>query len=175
MFISLQRNQSKSTVSMSCQPYSRCVSHLPLRTQSLEAESSFIARPHTRIFKKLTQPQESMVLSLTAMSAAFKLLTTAIAFLQDLRLALKQVVASIPDYCLVGLLTFGEFVGLHQLGSEMPTCVVFRGTDNLSGAEVRPPSLPPPPPPAPPPTENLSGAELNNPHPFPHRMVHHKL
>ena len=56
--------------------------------------------------------------------------------LQALKEALRQAAASIPDYCLVGLITFGEFVGLHLLGSEMPTCVVFRGTDNLSGAEV---------------------------------------
>jgi hypothetical protein len=54
-----------------------------------------------------------------------------------LKLVLKQAVASIPDYCLVGLMTFGEFVSLHQLSSEMPTCVVFRGTDNLTRAEVR--------------------------------------
>ncbi|KAK9805138.1 hypothetical protein WJX72_001479 [[Myrmecia] bisecta] len=57
--------------------------------------------------------------------------------LRDMKEAIKQALALLPDTALVGLISFGAMVNVHELGfSEVPKAYVFRGTRETSAAEV---------------------------------------
>ena len=50
-----------------------------------------------------------------------------------LKTALKQAIELIPEHALVGMVTFGTQVQVHELGSaEMPKSYVFRGSKEIS-------------------------------------------
>lgn len=50
---------------------------------------------------------------------------------------MKRLLALLPERCLVGLITFGALVALHELSSEMPKAFLFRGDRDISGPQVR--------------------------------------
>lgn len=52
---------------------------------------------------------------------------------------MKQLLSLLPDHCLVGLITFGALVALHELSSDLPKAYVFRGDRALSGSQVKQP------------------------------------
>lgn len=57
--------------------------------------------------------------------------------LEHLKTALEQILNVIPDYCLVGLVTYGTHVQVYELG--MPDCskaYVFRGSKTYSAQAV---------------------------------------
>lgn len=58
--------------------------------------------------------------------------------LAHLRDALQQIFNLLPDDALVGLITFGTLVNVHELGfSECPKSYVFRGDNNYSSQKVQ--------------------------------------
>ena len=53
--------------------------------------------------------------------------------LQDAKDSLGQLVALLPEECLVGLITFGATVTVHEMcGGAMPKAYVLRGTDDIN-------------------------------------------
>jgi protein transport protein SEC23 len=53
--------------------------------------------------------------------------------LQDAKDSLGQLVALLPEECLVGLVTFGATVTVHEVcAGAMPKAFVLRGTDDIS-------------------------------------------
>ena len=54
--------------------------------------------------------------------------------LQDAKDSLGQLVALLPEECLVGLITFGATVTVHELcdGNAFPKSYVLRGTDDVT-------------------------------------------
>jgi protein transport protein SEC23 len=52
--------------------------------------------------------------------------------------AVAQALTMVPDYCLVGLVTFGTHVHVHELGfAECPKAYVFRGSKDYAPAAVQ--------------------------------------
>ena len=59
--------------------------------------------------------------------------------LQDLKSAVKQTLSLLPTHALVGLITFGQHVYVHELGHEaMPKAVMLRRTAEIDGAKAGP-------------------------------------
>eukprot|EP00232_Nephroselmis_pyriformis_P024847 CAMPEP_0182870918 /NCGR_PEP_ID=MMETSP0034_2-20130328/10817_1 /TAXON_ID=156128 /ORGANISM="Nephroselmis pyriformis, Strain CCMP717" /LENGTH=212 /DNA_ID=CAMNT_0025003435 /DNA_START=155 /DNA_END=791 /DNA_ORIENTATION=- len=57
--------------------------------------------------------------------------------LSNMKDSIAQVLQMIPDHTLVGLITYGSMVHVHELGSQdCPKQYVFRGDDDLSGPQV---------------------------------------
>ena len=58
--------------------------------------------------------------------------------LQDAKDSLGQVIALLPEECLVGLVTFGATVTVHELcGGAMPKSYVLRGTDDITQDQLK--------------------------------------
>lgn len=56
---------------------------------------------------------------------------------QELKRGLKKALSLLPDRCLLGLMTFGALVALHELSSDTPKAFLFRGDRAMSGGQVR--------------------------------------
>ena len=57
--------------------------------------------------------------------------------LAHLKIALRQVLNEIPEYCMLGLITFGTHVQVYELGmSECTKAYVFRGTKDYTAAQI---------------------------------------
>lgn len=58
--------------------------------------------------------------------------------LQDAKDSLGQLVALLPEECLVGLITFGATVTVHEMcGGAMPKAYVLRGTDDVTQESLK--------------------------------------
>ena len=59
--------------------------------------------------------------------------------LQDAKDSLGQLVALLPEECLVGLITFGATVTVHELcdGNAFPKSYVLRGTDDVTQDQLK--------------------------------------
>ena len=58
--------------------------------------------------------------------------------LQDAKDSVGQLVALLPEECLVGLVTFGATVTVHELcESAMPRSYVLRGTDDITQEQLK--------------------------------------
>ena len=57
-------------------------------------------------------------------------------YVQGLKKALRQVLLLLPPYCLVGIISYGSLVYIHQLTREMPTVTCFQATANTGKQEV---------------------------------------
>ena len=58
--------------------------------------------------------------------------------LQDAKDSLGQLVALLPEECLVGLITFGATVTVHELcDGPMPKSYVLRGTDDITQDQLK--------------------------------------
>lgn len=58
--------------------------------------------------------------------------------LKALRQSLTIALSSIPPNCLIGLITFGKYVHVHELGFEaIPKSYVFRGSKDYTQAQVQ--------------------------------------
>lgn len=58
--------------------------------------------------------------------------------LQDAKDSIGQLVALLPEECLVGLVTFGATVTVHELkDSPMPRSFVLRGTDDITQDQLK--------------------------------------
>lgn len=57
--------------------------------------------------------------------------------LEYVKMAMRQAVALLPEHALVGLVTFGTQVHLHELGfSDLSKIYVFRGTKEISKEQI---------------------------------------
>lgn len=57
--------------------------------------------------------------------------------LQDMKVEIKHVISLLPEYVLVGLISFGANVAVHELGfHEIPKSYVLHGERELSASEV---------------------------------------
>ncbi|DBA70425.1 TPA: hypothetical protein ACH3X2_011834 [Trebouxia sp. C0005] len=57
--------------------------------------------------------------------------------MQEMKQSVKQMLQMLPEYCLVGLITFGAMVTVHELAaSEIPRAYLFRGTKETTAQEV---------------------------------------
>ena len=58
--------------------------------------------------------------------------------LQDAKDSVGQLVALLPEECLVGLITFGATVTVHELcDGPMPKSYVLRGTDDVTQEQLK--------------------------------------
>lgn len=58
------------------------------------------------------------------------------ACVQGLKTALRQLILLLPPYCLVGIITFGCQVFIHQLGHDIPIATCFQPSASFSKDEV---------------------------------------
>jgi protein transport protein SEC23 len=57
--------------------------------------------------------------------------------LEFVKSAMRQAIGLIPDHALVGLITFGTQVHLHELGfSDLTKIFVFRGTKEITKEQI---------------------------------------
>lgn len=58
--------------------------------------------------------------------------------LVELKDSLQQSINFIPEDAMIGLITYGKMVSVHELGfSECPKCFVFRGDKELNSKQIR--------------------------------------
>jgi protein transport protein SEC23 len=58
--------------------------------------------------------------------------------LVELKDSLQQSINFIPEDAMIGLITYGKMVQVHELGfSDCPKCYVFRGDKELNSKQVQ--------------------------------------
>ena len=62
---------------------------------------------------------------------------------QDMKTAIKHVITLLPEYALVGLISYGAHVAVHELGFHaLAKSYLLHGEREISAADVRLPCLP---------------------------------
>lgn len=57
--------------------------------------------------------------------------------LEHMKLAVEQAITMLPDSTLVGVITFGSMVYVHEMAAgDMPSCVMFRGSRELAKMDL---------------------------------------
>lgn len=58
--------------------------------------------------------------------------------LVELKDSLQQSINFIPEDAMIGLITYGKMVYVHELGfQDCPKCYVFRGDKELNGKQIQ--------------------------------------